>query len=484
MNKSTKSQVTSNLFWRLLERFGAQGVTFIVSLELAKVLDPEVYGTVALITVITSILQVFVDSGMGSALIQKKDADDVDFSTVFYFNMAFSIVLYIGLYFCAPLIAKIYKNIELISLIRVVGLIIIIAGAKNILQAYVSRNLLFKKFFFATLGGTIGAAIVGLWMAYNGFGVWALIAQYLFNATIDTIILWQTVKWVPQKKFSIRRLKVLFAYGWKLLVSTLLDRIWNQMRQLIIGVKYSTEDLAFYNKGHEFPEYATTAINSSIDSVLLPVMSRAQDDKGNIKNMARYSIRMSSYIMWPVMMGLAACSESLICVLIGEKWVCAVPYLRVFCITYAFYPIHTANLNAIKAMGRSDIFLVLEIIKKVVSLILIVSSMWFGVYIMALSTIVGNVISQIVNSWPNRKMLNYKYSEQLKDIMPSMLLSVFMALIVYLVQLLNLSYLITLMIQVIIGIVVYLLGSVIFRFESLSLLIKIVSGFVKKRGVR
>ena len=199
-------------------------------------------------------------------------------------------------------------------------------------------------------------------MAYSGYGAWALVVQNLFNATIDTIILWITVKWYPKWEFSFSRLKVLYSYGWKLLVSTLLDRIWIQLRQLIIGIKYSTEDLAFYNKGHEFPEYATTAINSSIDSVLLPVMSKVQDSKEQVKMMTRRAIRVSSYVMWPVMMGLAACAEPLIRVLITDKWMFAVPYLRIFCITYAFYPIHTANLNAIKAVGRSDIFLKLEII--------------------------------------------------------------------------------------------------------------------------
>ena len=463
MNGFSGKEVSSNLIWRLLERFGAQGVTFVVSLVLARVLEPEVYGTVALITLITSILQVFVDSGLGSALIQKKDADELDFSTVFYFNLAFSCLLYLLLFVASPWIAVLYHREELTSLIRVLGLVVIVAGFKNILLAYVSRHLLFKKFFFATLGGTIGAAVVGIWMAYNGFGAWALIAQNLFNATIDTIILWITVKWYPKKMFSLSRLKILFSYGWKLLVSTLLDRIWIHLRQLIIGLKYSTVDLAYYNKGNEFPQEATSAINSSIDSVLLPVMSRAQDSKEEVKSMTRRAIQVSSYIMWPAMMGLAACAEPMIRLLITDKWLPAVPYLRIFCITFAFYPIHTANLNAIKAVGRSDIYLKLEVIKKVVNLILIIGFMWISVFAMALSTILGSFINQIINSWPNKRLLGYRYVEQLKDILPSIAMSAVMGSAVYGLQFLGMNDLITLILQVVTGAGLYFVMSVIFR---------------------
>lgn len=473
-------QVTSNLLWRFLERFGAQGVTFVVSLVIARLLEPEIYGYIALVTVITSILQVFVDSGFGTALVQKKNADHLDFSTVFFFNLVFCVILYVLLYIFAPIIATIYKNQELTSVIRVLGLIVIISGLKNIQQAYVSRNLLFKKFFFATLSGTVGAAIIGIWMAYNGFGIWAIVAQYLFNAAVDTVILWIIVPWRPKAEFSFERLKILFSYGSKLLVSTLLDKFWIQLRQLIIGIKYSTEDLAFYNKGHEFPEYGTIAINSSIDSVLLPVMSQAQDSEDLVKNMTRKAIRISSYVMWPVMMGLAACAEPLIRILITEKWIFAVPYLRIFCITYAFYPVHTANLNAIKAMGRSDVFLKLEIIKKIVNLAIILSSMWFGVFIMALSTILSSVLGQIINSWPNRKLLKYRYIEQLKDLSPAMVLSMAMAVIVYSVQLFHFSDFFTLLIQIPLGVVIYIIGSKLFHFEQFNYCKRMVCSIIYK----
>ena len=286
-NANKSNVVISNFLWRFLERCGAQGVTFIVSIVLARLLDPSVYGTVALVTVFTTIMQVFVDSGLGNALIQKKDADDLDFSSVFWFNLAMCSFLYILMFVSAPLIAAFYKAPELTPLVRALSLILIISGVKNVQQAFVSRNMMFKRFFFATLGGTLGAAVIGIAMAYLGYGVWALICQMLFNALVDTIILWITVKWRPQRKFSLARLKVLFSYGWKLLVSHLIDTVYNELRQLIIGKIYSKSDLAQYNRGKQFPHVIVTNINTSIDSVLFPTLSKAQDDPSVVKNMTR-----------------------------------------------------------------------------------------------------------------------------------------------------------------------------------------------------
>ena len=473
----SKKDVTSNFVWRLLERFGAQGVTFVVSIVLARVLDTKTYGTVALITVITSILQVFVDSGLGSALIQKKDADDIDFSTVFYFNFSMCATLYILLYISAPLISRFYAQGQLTPLIRVLGLVLIISGFKNIQHAYVARHLLFKKYFFATLGGTITAAVVGVWMAYKGYGVWALVLQNIINQFIDTVILWVTVRWRPKAVFSLTRFKQLFSFGWKLLVSSLIETVWIQLRQLIIGKKYSADDLAFYNKGQEYPQLATTSINASIDSVLFPVMSQAQESKERVKAITRKAIQIESYIIWPMMIGLAACAENVICVLLTEKWLPSAFYLRIFCITYAFYPIHIANLNALKAMGRSDLYMKLEIAKKIVGLVLLLSSMWISVKAMAYSLLIGSIASQIINAWPNRKLLNYSYLDQIKDISPSILLSLFMGGVVYGARILPFSDIWLLIIQIVLGVSVYLIGSIFFRFESYRYLLSILKAF-------
>lgn len=313
------------------------------------------------------------------------------------------------MFLLAPLIANFYRDESLVPIIRVISLTIVISGVKGIQQSYVSRNMLFKRFFFATLGGTIFSAVLGIWMAYAGAGVWAIVAQQLSNTTIDTLILWITVKWHPQKEFSWERLKKLLSFGWKMLASSLLDTIYNNLRNLVIGRIYSSADLAYYNQGDKMPSVIVNNINTSIDSVLLPTMANAQDDCTRIKEMTRRAIKMSTYAMAPLMMGLAFCAEPIIRLVLTEKWLPCVPYLRIFCITYMFYPIHTANLNAIKAMGRSDMFLKLEIAKKVVGIFLLILTMNFGVMAMAYSLLVGSVLNQIINSWPNRKLLLYGY---------------------------------------------------------------------------
>ena len=450
-NQGIKDKTISGLFWRFAERCGAEGVTFIVSIVLARLLDPSDYGLIAMVTVFIAISKVFVDSGMGNALIQKKDADELDFSSVFYFNIVICLGIYALLFVFSPVIAMFYRKTELTALIRVLGITIIISSVKNVQQAYVSRHMLFKNFFFATLGGTLGAAALGILMAFMGFGVWALVAQQIFNTFVDTVILWIMVKWRPIKAFSLKRLKGLFSYGWKLLVSSLINTVYDNLRQLIIGKMYSSVELAYYNKGRSFPSTIVTNINSSIDSVLLPAMSKEQSDVQRVKTMTRRSIRVSSYVMWPMMIGLAVVAEPVISLLLTDKWLDSVPFLRIFCIIFAFQPIQTANLNAIKAMGRSDLFLKLEIIKKTIGLIILLIAMRFGVFAIAASLLVYNVIAQILNSSPNWKLLGYTYFEQLKDIFTYIILSCLMAVIIYPISFLGLADIFTLILQIVVG---------------------------------
>lgn len=472
--------VLSGFFWRFAERCGAQSVSLVVSVVLARLLEPEDYGTIALITVFIALFNVFVDSGFGNALIQKKNADDLDFSTVFFFNIFMCIFLYTGIFFLAPYIALFYNNIDLIAIIRVLGITILISGLKNVQQAYISRTMQFKRFFFATLGGTFGAAIVGISMAACGFGVWALVTQQLFNVIVDTLVLWTTVEWRPKWMFSFQRLKTLFCFGWKLLISALLDTVYNDLRQLIIGKRYTALDLAQYNRGKQFPDLIVSNINTSIDSVLLPALSRSQDNTSQVKGMTRRAIKTSTYIMAPLMMGLAFIGEPVVRLILTEKWLPCVPFMQIYCITYMFYPIHTANLNAIKSMGRSDLFLKLEIIKKAVGLLVLLSTMWFGVMVMAYSLLLTSVLSQIINSWPNKKLLDYPYTEQLKDIMPSILLALGMGVIVYCVQSLGLKDWLTLLIQVPLGAVIYIAGSKLFHIDSFEYVLGVAKSYLHK----
>lgn len=307
----SRATTITNYIWRFAERCGAQLVTFIVSIVLARLLAPEDYGVIALVTVFTTILQVFIDSGLGTALIQKKNADDLDFSSVFYFNLIVCLALYGAMFLAAPFIARFYNNPIYVPLVRVLSLTLIISGVKGIQQSYVSKHMLFKR-FFSTLGGTLVSAFVGISLAYAGFGVWALVAQYLCNTAIDTMILWITVPWRPKFIFSWSRLKGLLSYGWKLLASSLLDTGYSNLRSLLIGKIYSSSDLAFYNQGDKFPNVIVSNINTSIDSVLLPTMSDVQDNHIAVKNMTRRAIMTSIYIMAPLMMGLAFCAEPIV----------------------------------------------------------------------------------------------------------------------------------------------------------------------------
>ena len=464
-----------------MERWGAQGVTLIVSIVLARILSPDIYGTLALVMVFTTLLQVFVDSGLGVALIQKKNADDLDFSSVFWFNITACIILYIVMWFTAPSIASFYNKLEIIQVIRVLSLILIISGVKNIQQAYVSRHLLFKKFFFATLGGTVGAAIIGIWMAYNGFGVWALVAQYLFNALVDTIILWLTVKWRPHFVFSFERFKTLFSFGWKMLVSTLIDTIYNEIRALIIGKFYSGEDLAYYTKGAQFPQYAVSNINASMNSVLLPVLSQKQDNVDAVKAATRRVIRVSSLVIWPLMIGLCAVAENFIIIILTEKWLPIAFFLRTFCLGQALQPLQTTNLSVIKALGRSDLHLKIEVIKKVIAITIVIISSFFGVRMIAIGALFYAIIASFINSFPNKKLINYSYSEQLKDIFPFILPSLIMGCIVYMVggvgEIIALfDNIIVFILQIVCGVVVYWILCRSFNIPDLDYCINVVKG--------
>ena len=471
-NKSENNSTIANFIWRFTERTAAQLVTFVVSIILARILSPEYYGTIALVTVFTTILQVFVDSGLGTALIQKKDADDLDFSSVFFFNMFMCVVLYIVMYIASPYIAAFYNDKGLTPIIRFISLTIIISGVKGIQQAYVSRNMLFKRFFFSTIGGTIASAIIGIILAYRGYGVWALAIQQVSNTAIDTLILWLTVKWKPKFMFSFQRLKRLLRFGWKLLVSALLDTIYGNLRNLIIGKKYTSADLAYFDQGDKLPKAIVTNINVSIDSVLLPTMSKMQDKTEAVRTLTRRAIRISVYIVAPLMIGFACCADSLVRLVLTDKWLPCVPFIRILSVSYLFWPIHTANLNAIKAVGRSDIFLKLEVIKKAVALALLLSTMWFGVKIMAYGLIVECLLGLIVNTWPNKKLLHYGYIDQMRDIAPSVLLSMAMGVAVYCVGLISMPEIVKVVAQITLGIVIYVAGSGIFRMKEFEYLIK------------
>lgn len=471
-----KNGLINNLFWKFSERILAQLITFGVSIILARKLEPSHYGTVALVTIFITIANVFVSDGFGSALIQKKDADKLDFSSVLIFNIGFSIVLYLILFALAPFISRFYgEGYEILTpVLRVLGLRLIPAGINSVQQAYVSRNMIFKKFFLATLFGTVLSGVVGITMAYRGFGVWALVAQYLTNTTIDTVVLGLSIGNIYCRGFSFRRLKSMLGFGSRILASGLLIVGYEQLRAIIIGKLYSTQDLAFYEKGKAFPNLIIGNINTSIGAVLFAKMAGEQNDKQKIKVTVRNSIRFSAYIMCPMMIGMAAVAPTFIRLLLTEKWLPCVPLLQLFCIVYLFYPIHTANMQAIKAMGRSDILLKLETTKKIIELLAIIVTMWFGVPVMVVGMAVCATFFTLFNAYPNIRLINYSFKEQMSDILPSIGMSAVMFVAVSLIAKLQMNDISTLVLQVLTGGIIYLLLSIITRNRELDYLLRFV----------
>ncbi len=480
-NEVNKSKILSSLFWKLMERGGTQGIQFIVQIVLARLLIPEDYGVIALVTIFIIIANVFVQSGFNTALIQKKDANESDFSSVFYLSLFVASLLYVILFFAAPIIAAFYDESQLILVLRVISVTLFFGAFNSIQNAVVARKMQFKKLFFSSLGAIIASGTVGIVMAYTGFGVWALVLQQITNQLLIIVILWFTVEWRPRLLFSFERVKSLFSYGWKLLVSSLIDTLYMNLSSLIIGKIYNAEMLGFYNRGKQFPELIVINIDGSIQSVMLPAFASQQDNRQRVKDMVRRSIVTSSFILFPMMVGVAVIAEPLVKILLTEKWLPCVPFLQIYCVSYALWPIHTANLQAINALGRSDIFLKLEIIKKILGLAILGVTVFYGVYAIALGSIISGLIGTIINSYPNEKLLNYSYKEQWKDIMPSLLLSLVMGAVVYSVQLFGMTVWPILIVQGFVGIILYVGMARIFKLECFTYLLLTCKDILKNR---
>lgn len=480
----TKKTIISSLLWKFLERTGTQLTQFVVSIVLARILSPEDFGLVALVMIFITISNVFVQSGLNTALIQKKDADDLDFSSVFFASFAMSAFLYTVLFFAAPFIADFYKRQELIAVLRVLSLTLFLGAVNSIQVAYVSKYMMFKKLFLRSIGAMLPSAILGIVLALLGFGVWALVCQQLSNVFLAIVVMWWSVKWHPSLKFSFERLKGLFGFGWKLLLSSILDTGYSNLRGLIIGKVFAPAALAYYNRGEHFPFLVVNNINSSIQSVMLPSLSAIQDDRPQVKRLMRRAIVTSSFLIVPLMMGLAVAAKPLVLILLGEKWLPSVPFVQIYCAIFAFYPIHTSNLSAINALGRSDVFLKLEIIKKIFGIAFLLAGLFiFNSPIgIAYGVLCNTLVSAFVNAHPNKNFLNYGYLEQMKDVLPSFILSFVMGALLYAFGTLELPVYLTFILEVLLGIVIYFGLAKLLHFECLDYLIQTVNDIRKKHG--
>jgi len=452
MSQSLKQQTIKGAGWSFVDNLFCQGITFLVGLVLARLLTPEEYGLIGIITIFIAIFNSIVDSGFSNALIRKNNACDIDYNTAFITNLVLSVLLFIIMYLFAPTMAVFFKQPQLEPLSKVMASIVIINAF-----AIIQRTILVKKIDFKTqtkvsLVSSIVSGGIGITMAFEGLGVWALVGQQISRQFLNSSFLWIYAKWYPRLQFSIKSFKELFGFGWKLLVSGLIDTIWREIYQVIIGKDYSAATLGQYTRAHQFASIFSTNLNSVVQRVSFPVLSSIQDDKIRLKSAYKRVIKTTMLITFVLMFGLAAVSQSMILVLVGEQWLPCVPFLQIICLNMMLYPLHALNLNMLQIQGRSDLFLKLEIIKKIVAIIPLLMGIFINIYWMLWGSVFAGIFAYYLNSYYSGKFLNYSMWSQVKDIFPSFGIASCMAIIVYLVSLLPLSPFFMLSIQVIIGI--------------------------------
>lgn len=483
MEKVVEKKVINGMLWKLLERLGVYGVQFVLQLILAAILTPSDYGCLGLMMVFVNLANVFVQKGFNTSLVQNKDVNEDDYSSVFWVSLIISVALYLAFYFGAPFIARAYKNEVLTMPFRVLGLILLPGALNSVQIAKATKTFDFKSLFTSNIGAIVISGIVGIAFAYLGFGLWALVAQSLSNVIISCIIMGIKGKWLPRLVINFNRVKVLFSFGWKLLVSGLIETGYTDLSSLVVGLKFSTSALGFYNRGQQFPQAVTNVVNGAVSSVMLPAISEKQDKAEQAKSLMRNSIILSGFLIFPMMAGMAAIAKPMVLLILKEKWVECVPYLQIFCISLAFGPVHSCNLQGINAMGRSDIFLKLEIIKKTYGLVVLLLAVFVfeTPLAMAWSAVFTTFIACFVNASPNKKLIGYSYFEQIRDILPSIGLSLLMMVVIWPIQYLKIGYLLIVILQIVIGIIVYSLSAWLFKTEAFRMTMAIIDNY-RKRG--
>ena len=476
-----RKTVSSNLMWRFLERFGAYIVSFIISVVLARILDPDTYGVVALMTVVITFLDVFVTGGFASSLIHDKTATDKDFNTLLIFNVIFSLALYAALFFTAPLIAGYYEKPILTWLIRVAGISLLINGVKNLQYAFVAKKLQFKKFFFATLGGTILSGVVGIVMALKGLGPWALVAQGVVNHFVDSLILWFVIKWKPKFQFSFKLFRKHFSFGWKILLYKIIYNISNSVRQLAIGKKYTESDLAFYNRGKTYPNMIGQNIYNSVNSVMYPVLAKTQDDYKRFNEILAKALKINMFVMLPICVGMFCVAEPFIYLLLGAKWLPCVPYIRIFCVVILFNSIEAIISNGPLALGKSTASMILGIIECLINIGLLIVSIPHGVMMIGYSMILSSLINCVIYYIYLKCLSGFKVMKSLFDSFDSLITTILMGVLVYSITRFQLPVYVIFPIQVIVGVVAYYLLNKLFDNKALPYCLSLVKGVRKKK---
>lgn len=460
------------MMWSFAEKISAQLVSFVVSIVLARVLMPEEFGLISMMLVFIVLAEVFVNSGFSSALIQNKDADDTDFSTIFYMSFACSLGVYALLFSLAQPISQFYEQSALVVLIQVFALKIPIASFNAIQRAYVARNMLFRRLFYSALIGTIASGAIGIAMAMSGWGVWSLVAQNILLTIFDSIVLLITVPWRPKRLFSFERGLRMMKYGWKVLLADFSGNFFGQLRNLAIGKVYTSADLAFYDRGNQIPQIVGNNIGNAVSSVLFPVMSNCGDDLDTVKNLCRRSMKTMSYVISPLMFGIAACGPALVLLLYSDKWSGSIPFVQLLAVGYAFGVIGMVPIQALKAIGESGAVLKLELVKKPFFLLLLFFGVSHSVWAVALSMLAYELFGFVVNATQLKRYLGYSFKEQLLDVLPHIALAAATALAVAFIDIDGMLAL-TLTAQVVAGVIVYIGGSVVLKLDSLQYIMQI-----------
>lgn len=466
MAKSNK--VLSGLFWVYLENTSAQLISFIVTVVLARLLEPSHYGTIALLMVFIALAQVFVTGGISSALIQKKDADELDYSTMFWFNLVVSVLLYTLLFFTAPLIGDYYRQEELSLVLRVLAFSVPLSAYNCIQHAWVSSRMVFKKSFISNSGGGILSGLIGIIMAYMGYGLWSLVAQRISHVAFNTILLKIVVEWYPRKMFSWNRLLPMLSFGWKMMITGFMFTGYSQLRSLIIGKRYSASDLGYYDRGFSFPHLIAGNIDSTITRVLFPALAQSQGEGVSLAEKSRRAAKTSAFIMTPILWGLAIISPSLVEVLLGQKWLPCVPYMQIMCFVWWLQPTQTCSAQAIKAIGRSDLYLYIEIFSKAIGLLLLAVAVFVfdSVFAIAVMYFVGQICSVAIYGTYSHKHIGYRLIHQAKDLLLPAAMSTIMCVVLYLLGMIIANDIVSVAVQILCGIIVYWALSALTRNES------------------
>ena len=449
--QSLKSKTVKGASWSFIDSIAGQGITFLVGLVLARLLTPEEYGLIGIITIFIAVFNSIVDSGFSNALIRKSNAKDIDYNTVFISNLVVSLILFGVLYLCAPVISRFFNQPQLIPLLRVMGSIVIINAFAIIQRTIFVKNVDFKTQTKVSLISSITSGTVGIGMAISGCGVWSLVGQQVSRQLLNSALLWFYSQWYPKLQFSFQSFKELFSFGWKLLVSGLIDTVWREIYQVVIGKWYSPATLGQYTRAHQFGSIFSSNLTTVVQRVSFPVLSSVQDDKERLKNAYKRIIKVTMLLTFTLMLGLAAVAKPMILALIGEQWLPCVPFLQIICLQMMLYPLHSLNLNMLQVQGRSDLFLRLEIIKKIIAIGPLLLGIFVSIYWMLWGSVVTGFIAYYLNAFYSGPFLNYSIKEQVKDILPSFCVSVVMAFPVFAMSFIPMNPFVLLPLQIVVG---------------------------------